>query len=864
MKSKVLILLALFLGVLCTCGRAQTMDDFSDGDLLNPEWLGDTEKFTVSEGRLRLLDDSREDPALLYVRTPVSVDADTLVYSFLVEMDFAPSASNFTSIRLTEGAAANGSVTNGLELKFGGISGDQDALTATFFADGSELGQIEGIAGALGSSPAVVRFRLRREMGIWSLDADYSGGTDYTVQGSLTAANSLAPDFFEIDCRYTSTRFDKFSFDDLSVSAAGIPVDETAPELTSATVISATEIDLVFSEPLANNATDAGNYQLSAAGVMVASVSGSGSNYRLNLNTVLPAGEAFTLTVLSAEDAAGNAASNLTANLLYDPTVPPTAENVQINEFLPDPNPVVGLPEVEYLELHNPSDVAVSLNGLGVASGGSPVTISTGRIPAGGYVVLAPASAAQAFRDLGASVVEFNLPGLSNAGDEISLLFNGDILQSLNYTDDWYNDPDRDGGGYSLEFTGGADAGCSGRWRASLDPSGGTPGRENSVLGMPLDEEGPFITSISVDPDGVTIIYNEAITEARPTTISLEGVTNAPAISGITTVVPGIEFRIGFLSELPENEVFTLSVSATTDCSGNEGLPFAQAIGLPGEPEVGDVVINEILFNPSSGGSDFLELFNCSEKVFQIQGWVLENTLSTSSTSASRTVSASKLFLPGDHLTITNDPDDLEARYQNVNRLLLVDQNLPSLPNDEGNISVIANGLTLDAFDYTDDLHTELLNDENGVSLERLRAKSTTQDPNNWYSAASSAGFATPTRPNSQNRDALPTGGSEVFSLLNTTFSPDGDSNEDFLELQYRTAGPGFLARVRIFDAQGRLIRTLRQAELLAGEGTLRWDGANDEGSRARAGIYVLYVELFNPDGQTSEEKLVAVLAGRE
>ncbi|MEM9258249.1 MAG: lamin tail domain-containing protein, partial [Bacteroidota bacterium] len=783
MKSKVLILLALFLSVLCTCGRAQTtLDDFSDGDLLNPEWLGDTEKFTVSEGRLRLLDETREDPAQLYVRTPVSAEADTLVYSFLVEMDFAPSASNFTTIRLTEGAPANGSVTSGVELKFGGVSGDQDALSATFFTDGTELGQIEGTTGALGSSPAIVRFRLRREMGIWSLDADYSGGTDYLLQGSLGATNTLAPDFFEIDCRYTSTRFDKFSFDDLSVSAAGIPVDETAPELTSATVVSATEIDLVFSEPLVNNATDANNYQLSAAGVTVASVSGNGSNYRLNLNTDLPAGEAFTLTVFSAEDAAGNTATDLTANLLYDPTVPPMSENVQITEFLPDPNPVVGLPEVEYLELHNPSDVAVELSGLGVASGGSPVTIATGRIPAGGYVVLVPASAAQAFRDLGASVVEINLPGLSNAGDEISLLFNGDILQNLNYTDDWYNDPDRDGGGYSLEFTGGADAGCNGRWRASLDPSGGTPGRENSVLGMPLDEEGPFITSISVDPDGITIVYNEAITETRPTTISLEGTTNAPGISGVTAVVPGIEFRIGFLSELPENEVFTLSVSATTDCSGNEGPSFAQAIGLPGAPEAGDVVINEILFNPGSGGSDFLELFNCSEKVFQIQGWVLENTQSTSSTSASRTISASKLFLPGDYLTITNDPEDLETRYQNVNRLLLVDQNLPSLPNDEGNISVIADGVSLDAFDYTDDLHTELLNDEDGVSLERLRAKATTQDPNNWYSAASSEGFATPTRPNSQNRDALPTGGSEVFSLLNTTFSPDGDSNEDFLE----------------------------------------------------------------------------------
>jgi len=836
------------------------MDDFGDGDLLNPEWQGDTDKFTVADGRLRLMDASRSGPATLSVNTPVTAEADTLVYSFLVEMDFSPSASNFSSIRLNEGGPANGEVFSGVELRFGGISGDQDALTATFSQGGSvQLGEIMGTPGALGSQPAIVRFRLRRESGIWSLDADYSGGTEYVLQGSLTEPNDLAPDFFEIECRYTSTRSDKFSFDDLNVASLGVPTDETPPSLDGARVQSATEIILDFSEPvLAASLEDPANYTFSVPGLAVTSAAIFGTSARLTLDAALPLRESVTITVGAFSDEAGNVTNNATATVFYDPTVSPTPANVQITEFMADPNPVVGLPEAEYVELHNPTAEAVSLTGVGIASGGSPVIIGEERIAGGGYVVLVEAADAPAFRDLGVEVIVINLPGLSNAGDEILLTFSRDTLQLVNYTDDWYNDPERDNGGYSIEFTGGADAGCSGRWRASVDAAGGTPGRENSVLNDPADVAGPRVIGTEIDPDGITVIFDEPVSPPV-LTYALEGPVSSP---GATALDGGTTFRINFSAEIEIGQLYVLTIPGTFDCVGNQGEERQFRLALPEDPEVGDIVINEILFNPVSGGSDFLELFNCSDKVFQVQGWTLLNEQSTSSTTASREITASRLFLPGEYLTFTDDPDDLELRYQQVDPNQLVEQRLPSLPNDEGNISVIADGIFLDAFDYTDDLHSDLLDSDDGVSLERVRIKAATQSDANWYTAAASEGFGTPTRPNSQNRDELAPAGDQVFSLINTTFSPDGDSNEDFLELSYLTPSPGFLARVRIFDAQGRLVRTLRRVELLAGEGTILWDGADDDGARARTGLYVLYVELFAPGEQTTEEKLVAVLAG--
>jgi hypothetical protein len=109
---------------------------------------------------------------------------------------------------------------------------------------------------------------------------------------------------------------------------------------------------------------------------------------------------------------------------------------------------------------------------------------------------------------------------------------------------------------------------------------------------------------------------------------------------------------------------------------------------------------------------------------------------------------------------------------------LLIEQRLPTFSDDEGNVTIDAGVLRLDAFDYTEDFHSELLSPNDGVSLERLRPKAITQDDSNWFSAASTAGFGTPTRENSQARSGLEPVGEETFSIVSpTVFSPASASS---------------------------------------------------------------------------------------
>jgi hypothetical protein len=99
--------------------------------------------------------------------------------------------------------------------------------------------------------------------------------------------------------------------------------------------------------------------------------------------------------------------------------------------------------------------------------------------------------------------------------------------------------------------------------------------------------------------------------------------------------------------------------------------------------------------------------------------------------------------------------------------------------------------------------------------------------------------------------------------LEEAKFSPDGDGFQDVLLLPYQTDKPGYLANIIVFDVNGRQVKRLARNESLAAEGILKWDGTTDELLKARVGVYVIWIELFEPDGGKVLQKLSCVLAGR-
>ena len=69
---------------------------------------------------------------------------------------------------------------------------------------------------------------------------------------------------------------------------------------------------------------------------------------------------------------------------------------------------------------------------------------------------------------------------------------------------------------------------------------------------------------------------------------------------------------------------------------------------------------------------------------------------------------------------------------------------------------------------------------------------------------------------------------------------------------------------MRIYDIQGRLIRTLANSEPSGSRGEIIWDGFDDNRNKARIGIYVVLLEALDASGGNVQAlKGVVVVATR-
>jgi hypothetical protein len=305
---------------------------------------------------------------------------------------------------------------------------------------------------------------------------------------------------------------------------------------------------------------------------------------------------------------------------------------------------------------------------------------------------------------------------------------------------------------------------------------------------------------------------------------------------------------------------YTLTVQQLRDCAGNAlRQTLTIPLALPEPVAAGEVVINELLFNPRPGGVDFVELVNRSPKFIDLKNWQLANA---DPDATPKTISRETFILaPRQYLVLTTRPDIIRRHYNNSQQAnFLVLPELPAYPDDAGTVLVhSAAGLLLDRLAYQEDMHFALLDDRNGVSLERIRLEGDSSRAN-WHSAASTVGFATPGSPNSQHFEAS---GGGIFAVDPRVFTPDGDGDRDFATITYQPEANGYMASITVFDAEGREIRRLVKNQLLASRGYFQWDGLNERGQKAAIGYYVVLIEVFKLGGPMRVYKETIALGAR-
>lgn len=379
-----------------------------------------------------------------------------------------------------------------------------------------------------------------------------------------------------------------------------------------------------------------------------------------------------------------------------------------------------------------------------------------------------------------------------------------------------------------------------------------------SITQFEEDKEGPLLASLSVTgAQTILLTFNEKLDVATAENVSNYVVDNGIG-SPTSVIADGIRAFLTFGDTFVSGTPYQLAIMNVEDENGNAFIPIAEPFVVTVAPSAGDIVITEILSNPYTGGSDFVEIYNKSDKFINLNGLIISNVDKEESKSIDEDIE----LLPGEYICFTEDKDFLILRYPTHDPDHIMEVDLPSFNNDSGNVSISHSNAPsdyIDQFDYNEDQHFDLLDDTDGVSLERISLTAETQSDDNWHSASSTAGFATPGLVNSNLIDVSQTEGE--FELVTQTFSPNSDGDNDFLVINYKLEKPGYVANIKVFDDEGFEITQLVSNGLLAADGLITWNGTNAEGNISEIGIYIVLAELFHPDGDVKNFKKVCVLA---
>jgi hypothetical protein len=268
------------------------------------------------------------------------------------------------------------------------------------------------------------------------------------------------------------------------------------------------------------------------------------------------------------------------------------------------------------------------------------------------------------------------------------------------------------------------------------------------------------------------------------------------------------------------------------------------------------LAVNEIMFEPGSDNNQFVEIYNARDDSVNLAHY------SMVSGNFEVPVRLTEMYLPPNKYYILSADTLLYAKYNLDDYLYKSEREIEfELPKSEGFI-VLKNleGTVADSVYYSKSFHKKNISTKNR-SLERIKPTIKAIDYSNWSSSASPEG-GTPGRVNSINMESKVFNGK--INISPNPFSPDNDGYEDFTEISYDLSNPAANIVLRIFDNTGRIVRTINTGRPSPAQGSIIYDGLDDNGKPLRIGIYILLLEASGNNGSGSEVIKTVFVAARK
>lgn len=512
-----------------------------------------------------------------------------------------------------------------------------------------------------------------------------------------------------------------------------VEADVTPPEIVAVSALDSLLLEVRLSEPVPALCTAASLEVSGGIGPPVScTLDGDGDAATLRFGTPFDNGQTYTFTARHLEDRFGNvqAEASLPFTYLVFPDAAPPPLTLVLNEIYYDPPES----ELEFVEVYNRSAAPYDIRHLRLSDNRLqpvPVADSTRALLPGGYLVLARDSLAfaTAFPDQPFLPIA-NWPSLNNTGDAVVLFFDDQVIDSVAYSPSWGGDgvslERKDPGGPSL---------LRSNWGSSTALAGASPGLENSLFAIDTTPPLPLRVQPDVDGDTLLVTFSEPLDPASvaPSDFLIASLNRVPT----TATVADTLVTLAFSESLTRGD-YTLVVRNVADFRGNATTEATISFSffVPDVPIPGDVVLNELFYDPPADDLEFVELFNRSPRTFDLQTWSLADANRTPRALAKQQTPLE----PGDYVVLVRDADAFSAAFPGVAALAV--PNWPSLNNSGDTVLLLAEGGVIDSVAYAPAWGGD------GVSLERIDPDGPSDTRFNWASARAEGG-ATPGTVNS-------------------------------------------------------------------------------------------------------------------
>lgn len=357
------------------------------------------------------------------------------------------------------------------------------------------------------------------------------------------------------------------------------------------------------------------------------------------------------------------------------------------------------------------------------------------------------------------------------------------------------------------------------------------------------------------------LTFSEAMDFSK-STFSIDNEMGNPTDKTVST--DGISITLTFSKAFEKGKIYTLTIENVVDLAGNKLVNTQKQIGIIENPEIGDLVINEICFDASENGEEYVEIYNTSEKVIDVSRLLFTTRKTDGTLNSGYNFPAKTTIIPHQFIAFTPNSDSIKNAYLPPSEAnIVLSSKWYSLNNSSGNLLVtnVAKDTVYDEIKYDAKWHHPLIRNVKGVSLEKINPALSGLDKNSWHSASSEVNYGTPGYKNSQFRETDAENADDKWIWAEPeSFSPDNDGVDDVCFLRYKTDENGYVANAVIYNSVGVKIKQLAQNQLLSADGFLSWDGTNDNGKIVNPNVYVLYIEIVQTEKAIKKIKKLSIV----